>query len=35
MDGNFSTLTTYLTTWTRRRRWRDGLVWLPRGLLAG
>jgi hypothetical protein len=35
MTGNFDTLTTHLTTWTRRRRWRDGLVWLPRGLLAG
>jgi hypothetical protein len=35
MDDTFETITTYLTTWTRRRRWRDGLVWLPRGLLAG
>lgn len=35
MNGNFDTLTTTLTLWTRRRRWRDGLVWLPRGLLAG
>ena len=35
MTGNFDTLTTHLTTYTRRRRWRDGLVWLPRGLLAG
>jgi hypothetical protein len=35
MDNIFDTITTYLTTWTRRRRWRDGLVWLPRGLLAG
>ncbi|MFO7537710.1 MAG: hypothetical protein R6X32_06580 [Chloroflexota bacterium] len=35
MDGNFSTLIPYLTTWTRRRRWRDALIWLPRGLLAG
>jgi hypothetical protein len=35
MDGNFSIITTYLTTWTRRRRWRDALIWLPWGLLAG
>ena len=35
MDNSFDTLTTYLTAWTRRRRGRDALVWLPRGLLAG
>lgn len=35
MSNTFDTLTTHLTTYTRRRRWRDGLVWLPRGLLAG
>lgn len=28
-------LTTTLSTWTRRRRLRDALIWVPRGLLVG
>jgi hypothetical protein len=33
--GSFATLMAHLRRWERRRRWRDTLLWAPRGLLAG
>lgn len=35
MDTLFDELTTYLRQWNGRRRLRDGLLWIPRGVLAG
>src|SRR5690554_4789947 len=35
LEQDFRQLVTQLGQWTRRRRWRDALLWLPRGLLAG
>ena len=32
---DFQQLAIQLQRWTNRRRWRDALLWLPRGLLAG
>ncbi|HUM68208.1 MAG TPA: hypothetical protein PLK31_05110, partial [Chloroflexota bacterium] len=34
-DQPFNQLLAQLHAWNGRRRWRDALVWLPRGLLAG
>lgn len=34
-EPDFQQLATQLQRWTNRRRWRDGLLWLPRGLLVG
>lgn len=34
-QSNFEQLVAQLLRWDRRRRWRDALFWLPRGLLAG
>ncbi|MDX1687899.1 MAG: hypothetical protein R3248_07940 [Candidatus Promineifilaceae bacterium] len=34
-NGEFEQLVERLSRWDRRRRWRDALLWLPRGLLAG
>ena len=34
-EVDFQQLATQLQRWTNRRRWRDALLWLPRGLLAG
>ncbi|MEM7334838.1 MAG: hypothetical protein AAF490_22365 [Chloroflexota bacterium] len=35
MVQNFDTLKTQLNRWNGRRRLRDGLLWVPRGVLAG
>ncbi len=35
MDTNFQDLVAQLRRWHGRRRVRDGLLWLPKGLLAG
>ena len=35
MNERFEELTQQLRKWNGRRRMRDGLLWLPRGLLAG
>lgn len=34
-EPDFQQLATQLQRWTNRRRWRDALLWLPRGLLVG
>lgn len=34
-ESAFEQLVARLLRWDRRRRWRDALLWLPRGLLAG
>ncbi len=34
-DSLFNELTNYLRQWNGRRRLRDGLLWLPRGVLVG
>lgn len=34
-DLDFQQLITQLQRWSRRRRWRDVLLWAPRGLLGG
>ena len=34
-EVEFATLRHYLSRWNRRRRLRDALIWLPRGLLGG
>ncbi|MBK9050851.1 MAG: hypothetical protein IPL78_08035 [Chloroflexi bacterium] len=35
MDQTFVTLQQYLRRWDMRRRLAEGLIWVPRGLLAG
>ena len=35
MEQDFNQLTQHLHAWNGRRRLRDGLLWLPRGVLAG
>ncbi len=35
MVENFDTLKTQLNQWNGRRRLRDGLLWVPRGILTG
>ena len=34
-EPDFQQLATQLQRWTNRHRWRDALLWLPRGLLVG
>ncbi len=35
MEHGFKQLASQLHRWNGRRRWRDGLIWLPQALLAG